>query len=78
MTLLAKGRVDDAVTAAERAAELDQIDLFGSLPHAVTAYGAAATQGDVGPEERAALKRAVGPGPLAGQVDQLSGETQAD
>ncbi len=78
LTLLGKGRTDDALSAAGRAAELDQVDLFGSLPEAVAGYVAALDQGTVAHEHLAALKLAVGPGPLAGQVDKLGGEPQAD
>lgn len=72
MTLLEKGRRDEAIAAARRAADLDQVDAFASLPQAVTAFAAAFDEGMVGIDAIAALKAAVGPGPLAGRVEKLS------
>ncbi len=72
MTLLEKGRSDEAIAAAERAADLDQVDAFASLPQAVATFAAASGEGTAGIEAIAALKEAVGPGPLAGRVENLS------
>ena len=72
MTLLEKGRGDEAIAAAERAADLDQVDAFGSLPQAVAAFAAASDEETVRIDAIAALKAAVGPGPLAGRVENLS------
>ncbi len=72
MTLLEKGRSHEAIAAAERAADLDQVDAFASLPEAVATFAAASDEGTVGIDAITALKAAVGPGPLAGRVENLS------
>ncbi|MEE8384649.1 MAG: hypothetical protein V3S01_01875 [Dehalococcoidia bacterium] len=59
------------MVAAQRAAELDQIDVFATLPDAVASFAGASGEGLPTDEAIAALKEAVGPGPLAGLVEKL-------
>ena len=69
---LVAGRPDDAERAARRAEELDQVGVFEKL---VTAVGAAASDLTAGQPVSAIhvddLLDAVGPGPLAGSIEQL-------
>ncbi len=73
--MLEKGRGADAVIAAQRAAELDQIGIFGALPSAVEAFAQDQQGGAAGEDALTALKDAVGPGPLAGRVENLARPT---
>lgn len=73
LTLLAKGRGADAVEAAKRAVELDQIAIFSLLPEAVTHAAADLAAGGISAASWDRLAVAVGPGPLAGLVGSLRG-----
>lgn len=71
--LLGRGAFDDAVAAARRARELDQVDTFAVLPEAVARVAAEKeNNGPVSPEVWEALAEAVGPGPLRSHVADLS------
>jgi hypothetical protein len=69
---LESGRADAARSAARRAAELDQIGVFASLPRAVEqAAGDLRDNGSLSELSLAALQAAVGPGPLEAVVARL-------
>lgn len=72
--LLQKGRLVEARKAAERARELDQVSVFGSLPEAVESIVGCRSKGTPVPSEAwDQLAAAVGPGPLAAHVADLRG-----
>ena len=60
------------MAAAQRAADLDQVEAFGALPQAVAAFAAASETEADRDDAIGALKEAVGPGPLAGRVENLA------
>jgi hypothetical protein len=71
--LLGRGAFDDAMAAAQRACELDQVDTFAALPEAVARVVAQKqNDGTVPAEAWDALAAAVGPGPLQAHVADLS------
>jgi hypothetical protein len=72
LSALEGGRADAARSAARRAAELDQIGVFASLPRAIEqAADDLATNGSLSELSLAALTAAVGPGPLETAVARL-------
>jgi len=71
LTLLGKGRGADAIEAANRAVELDQVDIFASVPEAVMRAADELAAGGISAEGWDRLAAAVGPGPLAGLVETL-------
>lgn len=70
--LLEQGRHADAVSAAERAQQLDQIEAFAALPEAVARVAGHLETGSVPAAAWDALADAVGPGPLQSHVADLS------
>jgi hypothetical protein len=71
--LLGRSAWDDAVAAAERACDLDQVDVFATLPRAVALVASEMqNDGNVPAEVWDALAAAVGPGPLQSHVADLS------
>ncbi len=69
---LGAGDGPKAVTAARRAAELDQIGAFAGLPTAVeSAATDLETTGAISDASWDAVAQAVGPGPLANEVAAL-------
>jgi hypothetical protein len=69
---LEMGRADAARSAARRAAELDQIGVFASLPRAIEqATDDLVSNGSLSELSLAALTAAVGPGPLEAAVARL-------
>jgi hypothetical protein len=69
---LEAGRADAARSAARRAAELDQVGIFASLPRAVDqAADDLRDNGSLSELSLAALQAAVGPGPLEAVVARL-------
>lgn len=72
LNALEGSRIDSARSAARRAAELDQIGVFASLPRAIEqAADDLATNGSLSELSLAALTAAVGPGPLETVVARL-------
>lgn len=71
---LRRGDPDRAREAAARAAELDQVGLFASLPH-VVGVGAddIEAQGSVQRVTWMEIAAALGPGPLAAFAEQAAG-----
>ncbi len=67
------GDVERAKDAAARAADLDQIGAFASLVAAVGLASADLADGAVSAGSWDAIADAVGPGPLALEVDALRG-----
>ena len=70
--LLDRGALGEAVAAAERAHQLDQVDAFSLLPSAVSRVVGHLEGGEHVPGEAwEALAAAVGPGPLRSHVADL-------
>ncbi len=69
---LGAGNGDRAIRSASKAAELDQLGVFGALPGGVEAAAAdLAESGAVGPASWDRLEEAVGPGPLMFLISEL-------
>lgn len=69
---LEAGRSDAAMAAARRAAELDQMGVFASLPRAIEQSATdLRSNGSLSELSLAALQAAVGPGPLEAVVARL-------
>ena len=70
--LLGRGAFEDAEAAASQARDLDQVDVFSSLPAAVAKVVAHEQGGGTVPAEVwEELADAVGPGPLQSHVADL-------